>query len=374
MKCFKQALKNLSLHSVQTFGCVLALMIFSLSLYFGVSIEGNIRNGIEQTSERIGAKQMLVPSSGKDSYETLLLQSEPSAFYLDRSITDRLDGLKITYSPQIYLKTLKASCCSEPLQVIGYDPESDFTLKPWLTEEMKGTGVTVGYSVGCEDTILLFGTEYPVSGRLSQTGSGFDHSVYVPFRYISHMFEDSLEMGAEYYIDDINTVYSVIMIKDNCELPEFDNISVVRNSGLISEMESSLSGLVLVIRVFLVLLGIATEGTVLIMTALSSEAKKREMGIYRILGIDRYTVLRVFSLEGMFSGLIGTVLGTAIGIGLMNLFGEFLSASFSLPYSPYSSVYAVMLSLAVPFIPYILTVLVSVGRLTKDNGYNSVQN
>ncbi len=368
-KKMEYALKNFFLHKVQTIGFITALALFSSSLFFGLSVKKSLGQGIEDTSERIGARMMLIPSSAVSDYESMLLQATPSAFYLDRSVTEILDREGITYSPQIYLKTLKASCCTAPLQVIGYDTEKDFTLAPWIDKDSGQDGVTVGYGVGCGETILLFGTEYPVKQRLKQTGSGYDHSVYVPMKYISHMFDDSIGMGAEYYIDDINTVYSVIMIKDECELPDIGNVTVVKNSGLVSDMEDTLSGLTLIIGVFLVLMGIATESAVLIMTKLNTEAMRKEIGTYRVLGIDRYTVLAVFLSENVFTGLIGTVAGTSIGMVFITFYGQFLSQSFSLPYIKEG--FAGLLgtgiwSFTIPFIPYILTASLSVWKICKS--------
>ena len=35
-------------------------------------------------------------------------------------------------SPQTFLATLNASCCSYPVQLVGIDYGTDFLIKPWL--------------------------------------------------------------------------------------------------------------------------------------------------------------------------------------------------------------------------------------------------
>ena len=39
-------------------------------------------------------------------------------------------------APQVFLASLKADCCSVKIQVIGIDPELDFTVQPWIARSL----------------------------------------------------------------------------------------------------------------------------------------------------------------------------------------------------------------------------------------------
>jgi hypothetical protein len=88
----------------------------------------------EHMSGRFGADMMVVPRGSDASAEGLLLRSEPSEFYLNEDLTEEIagmDGVKVA-SPQLFIQSLDAACCTVPVQLIGYEPETDFNIQPWI--------------------------------------------------------------------------------------------------------------------------------------------------------------------------------------------------------------------------------------------------
>jgi lipoprotein-releasing system permease protein len=51
--------------------------------------------------------------------------------------------------------------------------------------------------------------------------------------------------------------------------------------------------------------------------------KTREIGILKSMGLTRGSVLRIFVLQGLAIGLIGTALGTGGGLGLVALLDKY---------------------------------------------------
>ena len=84
-------------------------------------------------------------------------------------------------SRQVYLTTLKgASCCSvSEMFMIAYDPETDFTVRPWLEEQApSGPGlneVIGGAHIGNrrEDGIRLYGDLVTLKGTSSRPAPGW---------------------------------------------------------------------------------------------------------------------------------------------------------------------------------------------------------
>lgn len=361
---FKYAVRNIYHHKRTNIGLFLILMIFSLSLFIGTAINTGLDKGMEETMNRLGADALLVPERAVNDYMDMLLISSPSIFYMDRSVEKRLEG--ITYSPQVYLKTLKASCCSAPLQVIAYDPETDFTLKPFLKN--KGEGLVVGSNVSFDETIMIFGREYPVGEKLEVTGSGLDSSVYVPFEYLDVMFQDSLEKGARYPFDDISTVYSVIMVKG--EAPEIDGLSIVTSDSLVTKIAGSLKGVCFVIKLFLAIMTIATGISVYMLGYFSISFRSTEFSIYRFIGLSKMKTSLMTFWEFFISGLIGSITGICIICPLTGLYGKYLQSVFNVPYvSPSVSEMAIctIKSFLIPMTVYILPVVLSIA------GYNRME-
>ena len=74
-----------------------------------------------------------------------------------------------------------------------------------------------------------------------------------------------------------------------------------------------------------VVLGIAS---VLVVSVVQ---KLREIGILRAMGAQRGQVLRVFLIQGALVGLMGSVLGTALAMGMIKVFTTFVRGADGLP-------------------------------------------
>ncbi|MDR0583516.1 MAG: ABC transporter permease, partial [Treponema sp.] len=108
-------------------------------------------------------------------------------FYFDAGITGKIAGTQgiACASPQFFLASLSTECCDAAVQLIAYDPATDFTVQPWIAEKYHGSvedgQVVVGSRITLRPNgaIQLFNHEYPVAARLSNSASGFDTSIFM---------------------------------------------------------------------------------------------------------------------------------------------------------------------------------------------------
>ena len=88
-------------------------------------------------------------------------------------------------TPQLYLASLSTSCCSERVQIIGYDQASDFLLGPWLSVKAPRVSdgeIVVGSKLAVKDgdELYFFGRKHKVVAKMEPTGMGLDTSVFLP--------------------------------------------------------------------------------------------------------------------------------------------------------------------------------------------------
>jgi len=93
----------------------------------------SLQNGLTSYEARLGADIIIVPNQARShgSIESILLQGIPGYFYMDDSILEKArntEGVEIA-TPQFYLASASAGCCSVSVQVIGFDPETDFIVQ-----------------------------------------------------------------------------------------------------------------------------------------------------------------------------------------------------------------------------------------------------
>lgn len=188
----------------------------------------SLKRGISSLSDRMGADIIVVPEGYDSKVTGAILRGEPNSFFFDRAVEDRVkavEGVEKT-APQLFLATLSASCCSFPIQIIGIDFNSDFTVAPWLEKQvglpLKEGEIIVGNNVegNIHAEVKFFSRPFKIKGRLAKTGMGFDNTVFMSIEQAKALaveFEKTLQTpdaGRE------NMISSVMVRVKRGESPE----------------------------------------------------------------------------------------------------------------------------------------------------------
>ena len=156
LSTFALARRNIGRLPWRSFCLVAAVVLFSFVLFTGTVLSLSLSRGARSAADRLGADVMVVPAGFDPHIDSVILAGKPSMFFLPHDILDRLktiEGIE-RMSPQTFLATVRASCCSYPLQIIGIDEETDFLVRPWLSGTMdrplRDGELIVGYRVSGE--------------------------------------------------------------------------------------------------------------------------------------------------------------------------------------------------------------------------------
>ena len=132
----------------------------------------------------------MVPAGAEDRVENALLMGAPVRAWMPAANVERIrviPGVDVV-SPQVYLATLRgATCCTLPeMFLIAYDPQTDFTVRPWLVQhgiDRLPMGDAVGgafvYLPQGDEDIKLYGYGVNLRGNLEQTGAGLDATMFI---------------------------------------------------------------------------------------------------------------------------------------------------------------------------------------------------
>ena len=124
-------IKNIRKRPYRSFCLMLAALIGSYALFVGSVLKGSLNNGMTRMQERMGADLMIVPESSEVKVRNILLTGEPEFFYMDISVAQALldiEGVECATS-QFYFTSLSSDCCSTRVQLIAYDPDTDFVIE-----------------------------------------------------------------------------------------------------------------------------------------------------------------------------------------------------------------------------------------------------
>ncbi|WP_461247875.1 DUF4418 family protein [Treponema sp. R6D11] len=148
------SLKNLMTRPVRTACLFVVVAILAFTLFGGSILALNLRQGLDTMTKRFGADLMVVPKGSGEKAQALLLRGDSGYFYFGADIVDKVAGTEgvACASPQFFLTSLSADCCDEAVQLIAYDPDTDFVVQPWIAEKHHGSisdgQVIVGTHIG----------------------------------------------------------------------------------------------------------------------------------------------------------------------------------------------------------------------------------
>lgn len=313
---------------------------------------GGAQKSLNLALERLGADIIVVSAGSEQLMENAYLMGVPARTWLPREIIDTISAIPGVekVSPQFFLATLRgAACCSVPeMLLIAYDPETDFTLKPWLENNLDD-GLRLGEAVGGAFVfvpkdpgyILIYGSEINLKGNLEPTGTGLDKSMFFTFetayeiaRLSPDMAMDNLDIPADSVSAAMVKTHSgtnihQVAAKIQETLPY---VSAVESNNLFHSQRLEILGL---LQSVIALIGVAWLLCVSLIGLVFSMAvneRRQEIGVMRAIGFSRPFVLETLLSEGLFLALAGGIIGISLFTFAIYLFRNLIIQVMGVPF------------------------------------------
>jgi putative ABC transport system permease protein len=308
---------------------LLAALILSSTLVLR-GMESGLRRGME----RLGADLIIVPYHGLEpiTAKGALLTGDLVTGYWMRADNlekvAKLEGVE-RVSPQIYLQPVKGApfCSAEQLHIVAFDPETDFTIQPWLKERLDRplglweaiAGGSMTVSSGTRITLDSY--QLDLVGKLQPTGMWLDTTIFfslgtfkamrmlpgsssiippdMPANAISAIVA---KVKKGYSIDDVATAMLTVGPVWPIRSTELMRLLTAQRAGLLKMLFMSL-GITWLLAVAL---------TALIFTMMVNE-RRREIGMLRAVGASRNFVLCLFLTESSSLAVGGAMIGIIVG-------------------------------------------------------------
>ncbi len=385
------ACKNIRRRPVRAALMCIIVLFLSFTAFMGGYLIISLQNGLDGYRARLGADIVVVPSSaqGHGTVDNVLLHGITGNYYIPQDSLEKLDGIEgiEKKTGQFYLTSAKASCCSVRVQMIGFDPETDFTVLPWISSSITGTlgdgDIIIGADIAypADDCLRFYGESYRVAGQLEKTGTGLDNAVFTNRRTIRKMAESaagSIERGSLRGVDTENAVSCVLIrVKDGYDSSEVaDDINIhvskVRATPSASMIGSVADGFGSVsVFISAAAAGIWLIAVVIMIAvfALMMNERRKEFAVLRVAGASGKMIVSAVSWEAALIGAAGSLIGLAVSLLLTAPLSESIRNHFSLPFMQPDIGVVVMLSAGAVIMPIIVGVaaaVLSALRITKN--------
>lgn len=340
---FDVANKNLRRKPFRSVVLILAIALLVSLLIFAIAFTKSITMGLRKASERLGADLIVVPIGARGFAEEFLLESKHPTFYMAKDLIEKVkkvEGVEaITY--QTYLSTISGLCCDVmPTRIVAFDPKSDFIVKPWLEkaigrelkkgEALAGFGTNENLGLGLLDvSATIFNNKFKMVGILEQTGTGLDNALFMTEENLTDIIASGKSPLKEGQI-------SLIFVKLRKGLdPDYMgkviegqivDVDVVTRSGMGSRFLDILADINKIFLVTIFLSSVLTTFLVWSIFSAIANERSREIGIMRAIGATQADIVKLFFLEVLVLGLLGSLLGAICGTYLSIL----LTKSFTM--------------------------------------------
>lgn len=337
------ALKNLKRKTFRTGVLVMSIGLLVALLVFASSFTISVATSLKKASDRLGADLVIVPVGARSGAEEFLLESKNRSFYMPKDTIEKIQSLaeidSLTY--QIYLSSIEQLCCDiVPTQIVAFNPASDFIVKPWLQkaigrelktgEALVGSGTYENLGSGLLNVgATIFNNKFTIAGVLEKTGTGLDDALFMTEESLQGIIESGKSPLKQNQISIIfakikpgqDPYYVGRVVEGN-----FPDVDVIARSDMGGKFLATLADINLI---FVVTVVLATTLTIFLVWAIFSaiaNERSKEIGIMRALGAKESHIVKLFFLEVLVLGLVGSVVGVLAGTYL----SVWLSGNFSL--------------------------------------------
>ncbi len=344
-------IRNIRKRPYRSFCLMLAALIGAYALFVGSVLKASLNNGMTRMQERMGADLMIVPESSEAKARNILLTGEPEFFYMDISILRNVldvEGVECA-TGQFYFTSLSSDCCSTRVQLIAFDPDTDFVIDPWIDERITDEVANGSVIIGSEVTPLpdgkvkFYGSEYPVAGKLGETATGLDNSVFMTRETMREILLDAKDKGYQFVNpEDDSAFVSTVLIRvsENADVTGIekeiyrraDGIKFIETDKLINDLNVKLGSVDRLINVTLTVLLVFSFVTMILFFSVIFHERKKEFAVLRILGMSSSKICVSSLSEGLIIGATGGAAGLLAGILTVFPFNRFIENSLDVPY------------------------------------------
>lgn len=337
---FRLAGRNLQVKHLRFYIILVSVSIVIGAFFASAILILGIHHSLDKGLSKLGADLLVIPKESLVNLKSALLTGEPSSFYMDGSVVDRIRTMKGVkkVSGQIFLTSATGDCCVMGNSfLIGFDPADDFTVMPWVDKsagkEFPPDGAIVGAMTPWElgDSVKFYGVPLTVWAKLERTGIGlYDNAVFFNIQRAYDMSENS---RTDSYVKPLAQTKgrisgALVQLAVGAKIPfitfsilrDYPDLKVVTTGNIqTSARQTTIAVFFGIIALIVVLI----LSNVLMINAIFSaivNERKKEIGIIRAIGATKADIFRLILYESTLISVVSGFVGMLVGGIILKLF------------------------------------------------------
>jgi putative ABC transport system permease protein len=331
------ALQNLGRRKARSLFLMAAVAIGTGVIFTGAALMRSIDASMALGFTRMGADLIVVPDGALANITAALLTVEPTDLVLDADALAkaRLDSVG-RYAPQKILRVAHSGIGDhhEAVDFVGFDPQRDFTIQPWLAEKinrsLQADDVILGASRAAPlgSQVLIFGKPHIVYGRLARTGVGIhERGVFMPLASFDAMARripagDGVPPAVlapdkvAGFVVELAPGATMLQARF-AVLSTLKGVKVVTGDSSLSGIRQGLAALLNGILALMVLLFASLALMVSVLFSAIVTERRVELGLLKAIGTQRSQMIGMMVIEAVMATGLGGLLGVIVGALIM---------------------------------------------------------
>lgn len=359
--------RSLLHRKIQNLAIIVAIAIGAGIVFCAAAIFQGVVSGLELSKQRMGADIVIVPFGVTMDPSLILFGGAAANSYMPADTANAvraIPGVRRA-TPQFFTHTLTADChdIGTNNRMLGYDPDSDWVVKPWLKKLNKAglaaDEVILGAKVPTwtENRIAILGKWYSIVAVAEETGTTLDYSLFV------NMEEARRVVGANPYLNKVwekqgppAGLISAILVQVDPTANVMDIVTRIQELGLLqpivaADVKKKIGDQFTVLVLLLGGVGLLTGAASLFQLfsrfyALTVE-RQAEWGLYLAIGASARDIAIVIVGEAAAVAAAGSLGGLILGTALYKISLTLLEAYQAFPFIPPSWTFLVTAGLLI---------------------------
>jgi putative ABC transport system permease protein len=335
------AYQNLQIKKLRFYIVVVGVSIVIGALFASSITITGIYYSLDKGLSKLGADLLVIPKESLVNLKSALLTGEPSAFYMEKTVLDKIRSLKGVrrVSGQVFLVSATGDCCVIGNSfLIGFNPADDFTVLPWVEKKMQEPFPKDGAIIGSMtlwnpgDRIKFYGVSLKVWGKLERTGIGlYDNAIFFSIEKAYEMSKNSISNPL--FIQPLKPLKgkisgALVQLSVGAKIP-FITFAILKDSPnlkVVTTGNIQTSARQTTVAVFAGVIGLVIVlvfSNILMINAIFSaivNERKREIGIIRAIGATKISIFKLITYESAMISAISGLVGLLVGGALLRLF------------------------------------------------------
>jgi len=348
---FYLAVRNMRRKLFRTMSILLSVAVVSGTLFSATMVIYSIKRSIRMGTERLGADILVVPAAAEKSARDALISGEPSTYYMDRSVLEKVKAVEGVerVSPQVFIESSQFSCCYVGnVLLVGFDPKTDFSISSWVSDfspdKFKDGDIITGHQIPTIEgrSLKFYGHGFKVVGVLEPTGMSYiDNSAFMTMDAAYKMAEESHKVALKTVNVTPEQISAVLVKVSGDTTPQrvavrinyaVDGVKAIASSEVVSSVKDQLNKLFAYLITIGAIVWVMALLLIAVVFSMIVNERQREIGLFRAMGAKKGFMFRLIIAEAALLTTAGGVIGVAGGAALVFSFKNLIVAELNVPY------------------------------------------